>query len=389
MALKSLFKKLRLKNENGERGVALILVLSLIVVVISVVSEIIFQSEITARVSVGERDRVRAEMAALTGAQLAKMLVLLDTAIAALPKEAKALLGSQLGDLKFNSMLDGIPVGGEAFENAAALLGEKASVFSAIDETLMTTLKNVPGYFTIKTGDESGKLNVNALNMPAFREAMKESLIRLFSTPREARFLEDKRYPPPRLVANLMDYIDRNKTDELDGSDEENQYVQNKFSHKPKNGPLESLEELRRIPGFHDDEIFSLFSPYLTVWPLAPEEKSLNVNAAPVELLAAITTKEGNDVNDQGIDKLEDFKADKKQVSAVQDLTSFFEETMSTGATSSLQKRISGVESTVFRIEVTGVSNGIERTYVLIMDRSKNKNIKDGPPVRIVHQRFL
>lgn len=390
MALKLLLKRF-LANERrrarSEKGLALILVLSLIVVVISVVAEIIFQSEITSRVSVGERDKAKAEMAAMTGAQFAKMVILLDTAIANRPAQEKAMMAAMLGDVKFYNLLDNIPLGNEAFSNIEQM-GEAGKIFGAFDENFISALKEVPGYFVIKTSDESAKLNVNLLGAGAVKDAMKQSILRLFSTPREARFLEDKKYPPARLVANLMDYVDKNKTDELDGSDEDNQYNQAKFTHKAKNGPLESIEELRRIPGFHDDEIFRLFSPYLTVWPMTADEKSLNINTAPVELLGAIVTQEGNEPSEQNLDKVEDQKAENKTVSDSYQITDFFDNVLGAAATSAMQKRLATTQSHVFRVEVRGVSNGVERTYLMILDRSKSKNTK-APPVRVVFQRFL
>ena len=373
-----------LRRKKNERGLALIFVLSLITVILMIVGELLFEGQITVRNSVGERDRQRAEMAALTGAQFAKLLITLQTQIAdltddnnkSLPPQVKAAakgmadgMKAQLGGKSLFQMLDGFPIGAEGLDSIKDL--SKVNISAMLDESLLNALKAVPGYFVIKSTNESGKLNVNLLE-GSERVRTMQALTRLFSTPREAKFLEEKGYPPARLAANIKDYIDRDNSDEIDKGDEESQYTKLNFSHRPKNGRLESLEELRRIPGFHDDEIYNLFSPYLTVWPLDAHEKSLDINEASVELLAALLTKEGNEPNEQEFDKLEDFRSENKTFSKVQELSDFF--TTQDKDTKEIISRLVGLRSSVYRVEVRGVSNGTERSLVMVFEHTQPKS---------------
>lgn len=385
--LKAKLKHVAKQFMRRDEGLALIMVMSLIVVVLSVMGEIIFQSEVTSRAAVGERDKVRAEISALTGAQFATMLVLLDSAIGALPPEIKTMVSAQLGDMRIGKLLDGIPLGAESFDPESPIGAQTKDLFSAFDEGLVNALKSIPGYFVLTTTDESGKLNVNLLAQPQYKDTMKEQLTRLFSGERETKFLEEKNLSPQRLVANLVDYVDKNTTDEIQGGDESAEYTSSKFEHGPKNGPFESLEELRRVPGFSDDEVYGIFTPYLTVWPMAPEEKSLNINIAPIEMLAALSAS-GRELNDETFDKIEDDRFENKTVTDTRSVNEFIDTHL--GATTSAGiKRLATIESNVFKIEVRGVSNGVERVYVMVLDRSKNKNVRDAPPVRLVYQRFL
>jgi type II secretory pathway component PulK len=368
-----------------EKGFALVMVLSLSVLIISMVAESIFFSDITARTALGERNRMNAEMAAYTGAQFAQLLIRLDSALKSLPEEVRKGAEAAFGGKPLYGFLNGIPISGQGFEGVEGL--EKLDVKAILGEPLVNALKTMPGYFSIQVTNESSKLNLNLVS-GAEKTTIKLALERLFSTPREAKFLEDKGYPPKRLVANLVDYIDTNKEDDLDKSDETSIYERAKLKYKAKNAPLESLEELRRIPGFNDDEIFDLFTPYLTVWPMAPSEKGLDINSVSVELISALVTKEGAEINDAEIDKLEDKKAENFRVSTERDISKFLSEIAGgVDVPTAISGRLFGLESNVFKVEVRGYSGGIERTLVAIYDRSKPKT-KGLPPIRIVYQRF-
>jgi type II secretory pathway component PulK len=378
-------------RSRDERGLALIFVLSLTGVILAVLGEILFQSQITVRTSVGERDKVKAEMSALTGAQFAKMLVSIEAQMnqlsgedSGLPKEAQGaakaavdMMKAQLGGKQLSQILDGFPIGAQGFEEIQDLA--KLNINAMLDEKLLAALKAVPGYFVLKTTNESAKFNLNLLEGAEKQQTFK-ALKRILGQEREAKFLQDKGWQPDRLAANVLDYVDRDNTDEIDRGDESTQYSQAKFEHGPKNAKFESLEELRRVPGFHDDEIFNIFSPYFTVWPLDAKEKSLDVNAAPVELLAALVTAPTGETNEAAFDKIEDDRAENEYIKDARNIAEAFpgidEETKQ------MLSRIGGIRSTVYRVEVRGVSNGIERVYTMIIETAKPKKGAPGnaPP---------
>ena len=381
------------RKTGKESGLALILVLSLIAIITTVVSEIIFQSEITARSAVGERDKAKAEMAALAGAQFAMMLVSLDTTAQSLPPALQKPFEQMLGGKKLYEFLNGLPIGQEGLDSIKDLANINLS--AALDTDIMTLLKSVPGYFVLNVSNESAKLNVNNLHKGSSKGGMEKLLLRLFSGTHEAKFLEEKGYPPKRLVANLVDYIDANNTDSSDGSPEQNQYEKLKFPHLPKNAPLQSLDELRRIPGFHDDDIFSIFAPYLTVWPLdPPDTKVFDIRGAAPELVALLLTKEGSDPNPSTLDKYEDDRqagslpSTGAEAGADRDFRKYWDDIA--GGIDGQIYSLLGSGAQVFKIEVKGYSNNVERTYQMIIDRNKTKSKQaGGAPLRVVYQRFF
>jgi type II secretory pathway component PulK len=361
---------------------ALIFVLSLVGVIIAVMGEVFFQAQITVRSSVGEQDRMRAESAALTGAQFALFLISLESQVndvgenknlpapvAAQLSAVPALVKSQLGGKNLSELLNGFPIGSQGLDEIKDL--SKINISASLDDDLLDALRNIQGYFVIDVSNESAKFNVNLFSFQPAMDVAFESLVRIFSTPREARWLEEKGFPPRRLAANIKDFIDRDKIDSADAGDELSQYGDGpgRVSGRPKNAALESLEELRKVPGFNDDEIFNVFSPYFTIWPIAPKDsKLLDINVAKIELLAALVTPPEREIEDTIVDKIEDKRAEGVTVSKPQELNDLI--TSQERMTTEIRSRVLGWKTQLYRVNVRGVSGKVERTYQLIVEKN-------------------
>jgi len=389
MKLKLLLSKLirqRMSRSAGrrrsERGMALIFVLSLVGVIMAVMGEVFFQAQITVRSSIGEQDRMRAEAAALTGAQFALFLIALESqvndvgsnknlppAVSAQLSAVPAMVKSQLGGKNLSELLNGFPIGAQGLSEIKDL--SKINISASLDEGLVEALNAIQGYFVLDVTNESAKLNINLFSYRPSSDVMYEALIRLFSLPRESRWLEEKGYPPRRLAANIKDYVDRDKIDSADAGDELSQYGDGpgRVPGRPKNAALESLEELRMIPGFHDDEIFNVFSPYLTVWPLAPKDsKLLDFNVAKIELLAALVTPYGRDIEDTIVDRIEDRRAEGAVVSKPQELDDLIQS--QDNMTRQIRSRMFNWKTQLYKVNVRGVSGKVERTYQMILEKN-------------------
>lgn len=380
--LKDRVRRIRSKLRSSERGMALIFVLSLVGVIMAVMGEVFFQAQITVRSSIGEQDRMRAEAAALTGAQFALFLIALESqvddvgsnknlppALSAQLSAVPAMVKSQLGGKNLSELLNGFPIGAQGLSEIKDL--SKINISASLDEGLVEALNAIQGYFVLDVSNESAKLNLNLFTYRPSSDVMFESLIRLFSLPRESRWLEEKGYPPRRLAANIKDYIDRDKIDSADAGDETAQYGDGpgRVPGRPKNAALESLEELRMIPGFHDDEIFNVFAPYLTVWPLAPKDsKLLDFNVAKIELLAALVTPYGRDIEDTIVDRIEDRRAEGAVVSKPQELDDLIQS--QDNMTRQIRSRIFNWKTQLYKVNVRGVSGKVERTYQMILEKN-------------------
>ncbi len=375
------FFRFRSRRES-QRGMALIFVLSLVGVIMAVMGEVFFQAQITVRSSNGEQDRMRAEAAALTGAQFALFLIALEAQVndvgenknlppalssqlAAIP----AMVKSQLGGKNLSELLNGFPIGSQGLESIKDL--SKINLSASLDAGLLEALQNVPGYFVLEVSNESAKLNLNLFTYQPATDVTFEALLRIFSMPREARWLEEKGYSPKRLAANLKDYIDRDKIDSADAGDETSQYGDGagRVPGRAKNAALESMEELRKVPGFHDDEIYRVFSPYFTIWPLAPKDsKLLDFNVAKIEMLSALVTPPGKDIEDTVVDRIEDKRAEGAFVSKPQELDDLI--SSPERMTREIRSRLFFWKSQIYRVNVRGVSGNVERTYQMILEKN-------------------
>ncbi len=369
-------------GRGNQRGMALIFVLSLVGVIIAVMGEVFFQAQITVRSSVGEQDRMKAEGAALTGAQFALFLISLEgqvndvgdnkelpAPIAAQLSGIPALVKSQLGGKNLSELLNGFPIGSQGLEEIKDL--SKININASLDEGLLKALQNIQGYFVVDVSNESSKFNLNLFTYQPANDVAFEALLRIFSTTRESRWLEQKGFPPKRLAANVKDFIDRDKIDSADAGDEMSQYGDGpgRVPGRPKNAALESLEELRKIPGFNDDEIYNVFVPYFTIWPLAPKDsKLMDVNIAKVELLSALVTAPGRDTEDTIVDKIEDKRSEGLVISKPQELDDLI--ISQDRMTKEIRSRLLGWKTNLYRINVRGVSGKVERTYQMIVEKN-------------------
>lgn len=130
------------------------------------------------------------------------------------------------------------------------------------------------GVLTVQIEDEDGRLNINklvdqsGLNVDANTERRLMGLITRIGG-------------KPEVVDALIDWIDAN--DDVRGSGgAESSYYAN-LGYQPKNGPVDSLDELLLIKGFDNDLLVEKgLKRFITA---APTDGKVNVSTAPPEVL--------------------------------------------------------------------------------------------------------
>lgn len=173
-----------------------------------------------------------------------------------------------------------------AVDAARAVLRDDAirsPSYDALSEFWATPLPAYPlggGLLSGTIIDEGGKFNLNALvNERGFREEGWDRILR--------RLLELKEIPADRVDA-IVDWIDAD-TNPLPHGAEDDYYQSLNPPYPGKNGPMETLSELRRVKDF-DDDTFRQLSPYLTVYPQRGEKK-ININTADPLLIEALDAR--------------------------------------------------------------------------------------------------
>lgn len=362
MALK-LFPPKRKKTQNG---FALIFVLVFIAMIMGVVGDIVYQTQVGARGAIEERNALDAQASAFTGIEFAKIML-------SISQLAEKYEGNPLIPLPKNmySLLNGQPIGSEGLAQLEALAG--GNFTKAISPKLLDALKVIPGYFVLNITSENSKLNLNLLQS-TFSADTQKALLRIFAQPDAAKVIEAMGYTPQELVDNLTTYIKKSNTNAYQQTAAQNAFSQMGAKYKPKSGALESLEELRRIPGFQLDDIYNIFSPYFTIWPITPKKGMLNINSAPIELIAALLTPAGQQINEQDIDRYELKKEkDKIRENPKEWLTKNISNYKDNPETDKIADLLFGSTDTIFRVESRGVVNGVEKTLVVVFQLGEGK----------------
>jgi general secretion pathway protein K len=160
------------------------------------------------------------------------------------------------------------------------------------------------GVLDVFIEEESGKLNLNVVVPPSGEYTgtyYAEVMTRLL---KQLKLATD-------LVDPLADWIDENVDPHRSGA-EVNWYQRLKPPYAPRNGPLQTLEELRLIKGF-DGKTYEALRPFITVYADTPGSPAapVNINTAPSEIIASLDDAFSDDLVKRITDrrKIEPFKS--------------------------------------------------------------------------------
>jgi general secretion pathway protein K len=145
-------------------------------------------------------------------------------------------------------------------------------------EAWATELPALPlpgGYISGKIVDEQGKINVNNLVSGAEIDALTRIRLETLFTLREH---------DPSLVQAIIDWMDPDVEAIPPNGAEDDYYTGLEYPYLTANQPMQHISELRLVKGF-TQEIYDDISPYLTA---LPANTAINVNTAPVDVLASV-----------------------------------------------------------------------------------------------------
>jgi general secretion pathway protein K len=241
-----------MNGNRGKRGMALLLVLMIVALMTSLLTDLAFSTMVDMRLTETFRDSTRAYYLAKGGINAGRMI-----------------------------------------------LQEDRNKYDSLDETWSKGVINYPvgeGSVTIRIEDQDGKLSLNGMvngNNP--QTIMTDRFYRLLVV-----MGLDSLADPAELTAALIDWIDTGNdpyteihTDgqSLPVSGAEDIYYQSQAQpYKSKNGPLETLQELSLIKGF-TPEIVRQISPHLAV----NGSVAVNINTASAEVLMALDLQISDD----------------------------------------------------------------------------------------------
>ena len=277
-----------------DRGVAIITAILVVAMMVIFTSDMIINSTVSLQLAASTRDNVKAEYMAKSGLNLAIFLLQADwgTDLATFQATGGQTMPSDGPDDLWGK-LNGMPIGGSSM----AMMAQTEETFDlnkVNDSGVIDQLKLFDGEFTIEVADEKSRININHCFKGQAFEC--EYLLKaLLSCPAERAFLEKRKIKADELFANVKDWVDEDETPgpASGNSSEQDPYEGRDPKVRPKNAPFDSLEELKLVAGW-DDDLYKIFSPYLTVYPYQetegkfPDKPFVNINSAARELVACL-----------------------------------------------------------------------------------------------------
>lgn len=244
----------QVKKKESEKGIVLVLVIVIIAILTIVVGDMIYFTHIDTEISSNTKDQMRARYIAKSGIHVAA------------------------GTLKVQALEE--------------LTDVSTTLSLGVDNSEGYWAINVP-YFPVGQGgvtvtviDERSKVNLNSLISPSTNRVDQQVLTELTEL---FKYLEVEDSKSERFLASLANWLDAPlagaKNDQDSQGANSGFYTSLEEPYGIKDGPLDSVLEIRMIDGM-DDEFYNTIKDFVTVYP---KDKKINfTTASKVVLMAAI-----------------------------------------------------------------------------------------------------
>ncbi len=266
------YNPIRSKNKKSNKGLALILAMTTLMLMVFVATEVSKDSTIEFVVNSQEINRIKAFYAARNSLEIAlfRIKVYQQVANANLPPS----FASQINQIWSFPFAWPLPLASDA------TIIDKDGVEKVSKEALFQ------GSYSHSISDEGSKIDINDLGSPSktLREVTKKQLLNIF----ESKIENDDSFKEVYQNFNFTELINRiadwmtDKTESDNGGDKKSAFSElgDKF---PPNRGFRTIDELRLIPGMNE-EFFTLLSPQVTIYG----SKAINPNTASESVLKSL-----------------------------------------------------------------------------------------------------
>ncbi|RMG19151.1 MAG: general secretion pathway protein GspK [Deltaproteobacteria bacterium] len=303
---------------GDQRGVALIMVVSVVAILTAVTVQFTYQERVNLHLAANARDELRAYYLARSSVNLSRLLLSFQKRIDSTPIPGLQQLTSLLGGGAPPAAGAGAPAGGASTGALGIRLWELIPIDCGLvqmfvqmnaaapegpneespEEAQLADFGTFEGACHAEITDEDSKINLNHLD--GLERSVKNVLIQLIGLMQDPRYdflfeKEDRwgiRMTRPELIVAIRDYIDENQVQETlilgpDGpellpgaGDEGYYYTRFEPQYSPKNAPFDSLDELYMVAGIGDD-FMAAFGDRLTVYT----GKNAKLNVTPQNMV--------------------------------------------------------------------------------------------------------
>lgn len=393
----------RASRMKGERGIALILVMGMLVMMTSFVIEFQYSTQVRYSLAANHRDQVRAKHLAVSGINLYRLLV--NAVYSASRNEFVASMLSNTG-LDINILLtqlvpqldtsllrfmnqgfaaqditldkeEGASVDAEA--EAKFNAGQSGDSFSGKGQIKSGLAAEGAGFldfdgnFSAYIESEDRKININMLKTDPLEENPAYiALMGLMGDPSYTPLFRERNITPRELIGNLKDWIDADgQVSAGQGGYEDNAYNRLVDPFEAKNTRFTTLSEVHLVQGW-DDVFYDLFTPQMTVYG----GDKINPNTVSSELLAGMIRAYCTNGSRYQLDQITALLQTSEQWLLLKASVQFsngaeFSAQLSAavpglGDCSGMSEHI-GVDTRAWRVVSTGIAGDVQKTIEVVL----------------------
>jgi type II secretory pathway component PulK len=307
-------------HRRSESGVALLLVLTSVLFLTVIATDIAFSATTRLRLAAHQRDEAKAEYLAQTGVGMYQLILSASKAIGKNPmfQQVEQMLGIDLGDALWqmipsinSEMMRMIFVtDGDLDEVDEEGMTDEQIAESREETGMERNFLDFDGDFTAEVTDEDRKINVakftatNRADLQQDPVAVKLDALMsgsrvcpdqyaaygaaaFNSEEREEldKWFYDRNLEKWEIIGNLADWTDPDTVRVYDGGNEENVYQNlERDPYLPKNAAFDTLEEMRLVDLWNRDDVWEKFGGNLTVYGSG----KVNINTAECPIMWAL-----------------------------------------------------------------------------------------------------
>lgn len=261
---------------KNEKGIAILLVISAVLVLTIVIVEMTFNTQIFNALTRNRLESLQAIELAKTGVSMAILELNVHQQLAGTIKGTDAIskaLRTQFDQILKFGFVYPPPISEdlrESTKDEIRDLKEKSSLKGSVK----SSIQDLGGRINLNNFAVSKELSAATLHM--LNEVLKQEVNKNEETKQKYRDLNI-----PEIVNNIADYIDPNR-ERVRGGEENLWYSQQTPPRFSKNMPLDDISELRLIEGV-DEDVYNLLKDKVTIYG-----KAININTATKEILLAL-----------------------------------------------------------------------------------------------------
>jgi len=326
-------------GRSSRSGVALLMVMTTLLLMTILSADIQFGAAVRLRMSSHQRDEVKAEALAQSGMQMYQLILVASKMLGKNPMiqqyaSAFGINGDSLWQMvpfintgMMRMLLvsggnpddlqgeGGAPVDVTSVTGAGNLTEEQRAESRDGGSKREANFLDFDGDFFVEVTDEDSRINITRLKATTLAEldedptaqrlmslmsgrencaAVRASITldgQLSSAPLDAstendndQFFYDRDLERRELIGNLADWVDTDDRRIWQGGQEDALYESLDDPYRSKNAPFDSMEEVRLVAGWQDDDVWERFADRLTVYGGG----KVNVNSAECEVVWAL-----------------------------------------------------------------------------------------------------